>query len=349
MGTVTTGMILWLLAGIGCAALGGDLFVRGVVGLAGWWRVPAGIIGATVAAFATSTPELSVALSAASRGRPEIALGDALGSNVVNVAVVLGVALAFAAVTVERGVVVRDVPMALAAPAVLGLLGLDGEVSRVDALVLLVIFVGWLAQTTVAARTSRGPVVVDPDHDPSHRSIVLSVVAGLALLVLAGRFIVTGATGVSEALGWDGFVVGAVVVALGTSTPEIATMVAARFRDHDEVGVGTVLGSNIYNTLLVVGAAALVTPIRIDRAELEVGAALSMLVVALLISRRTGHLSRWRAVPLLATYVAMVVYLTMLPSEASGSSDAGKPGARSGASSASSSSFTTMGDQAEPP
>jgi cation:H+ antiporter len=124
---------LLMLAGIGCAVAGGDLFVRGVVSLAAWWRVPAGIIGATVAAFATSSPELSVAVNAALESRPQVALGDALGSNVVNVGVVLGLALAFSAITVDRGALVRDVPMALAAPAVLGLLALDGSVSRVDA------------------------------------------------------------------------------------------------------------------------------------------------------------------------------------------------------------------------
>lgn len=303
--------IVWLLVGIICAGVGGDLFVRGVVSLAAWWRVPAGIIGATVAAFATSTPELSVALSAASRGRPEIALGDALGSNVVNLAVVLGVALAFSRITVERGAVVRDVPVALAAPAVLGLLGADGTVSRVDALVLLVIFLGWLTQTTVAARTLRDPVV-DVLQEGSHRSVLLSVAGGLVLLVLAGRFIVTGATGISEVLGWDGFVVGAVVVAIGTSTPEIATVVAARLRDHDEVGVGTVLGSNIYNTLLIVGVAASVSPIGIDTRELAVGAGVSMLVVALIIPWHGGRLGRWRALPLVATYVVLVGYLTTL-------------------------------------
>ena len=132
-----------MVAGIACAVLGGDLFVRGVVSLAAWWRVPAGIIGATVAAFATSSPELSVAVSAATRGSPEIALGDALGSNVVNIGVVLGIALAFSAITMDRGVMVRDLPMALAAPAVLRLLGLDGNVSRVDAPVLMVLFLGW--------------------------------------------------------------------------------------------------------------------------------------------------------------------------------------------------------------
>ncbi len=301
-----------LLAGVGCAVLGGDLFVRGVVSLASWWRVPTGIIGATIAAFATSSPELSVAVTSALRGRSEIALGDALGSNIVNIGVVLGLALAFGAVMVDSGALVRDIPMALAAPAVLGLLGLDGNISRLDASVLLVIFVGWLTQSVLAARSARNSVVaVLEEH--SHRGTVLSVVAGLVLLIVSGRLIVAGAIGVSEALGWDGFVVGAVFVALGTSTPEIATMLAARVRGHDEVGVGTVLGSNIFNTLLVVAVAALISPIDIARAEIAVGIAVSIFVVILAIPGRSERLGRWRCGPLLASYLAMVAFMVGSP------------------------------------
>lgn len=302
------GIALGLLAGIACAALGGELFVRGLVSLAAWWRVPAGIIGATVAAFATSSPELSVAVSSAARGSPEIALGDALGSNVVNIGLVLGLALAFAAIRVDRGVLVRDIPMALAAPAVVGLLAVDGTLGRVDAAVLLVLFLGWLTQTTLAARTARD-AVVSVLVERTHRSIVLSVVGGLVLLVAAGQFIVSAASGISEALGWDGFAVGAVFVALGTSTPELATMLTARVRGHDEVGVGTVLGSNIFNTLLIVGVAALISPVNVARSEVEVGIFVSMLVVALAIPGRSARLGRWRSVPLVATYFAMVAFL----------------------------------------
>ena len=301
-----------LVAGLCCAAFGGDLFVRGLVSLAAWWRIPAGIIGATVAAFATSSPELSVAVASALRGRPEIALGDALGSNVVNVAVVVGLALVFGAITVDRGALVRDIPMALAAPLFLGLLGLDGAVGRLDAAVLLVIFLGWLTQSVLAARNARGPVV-EVLEERTHRTIVLRVVVGLSLLIVSGQLIVAGAVGISEALGWDGFVVGVVFVALGTSTPEIATMLAARLRGHDEVGVGTVLGSNIFNTLLIVAVAALISPIRIARGEIEVGIAVSIFVVILAIPGRSGRLNRWRSVPLLATYLAMLTFLIGSP------------------------------------
>lgn len=294
-----------LAAGVLCAVVGGDLFVRGVVSLAAWWRVPAGLIGATIAAFATSSPELTVAITSALRGRPEIALGDALGSNVVNLGVVLGLALIFGAVKVEGGALARDIPMALAAPAVLGVFCLDGTLGRLEATVMLLVFVGWLTQSVLAARRVRDSVVMDL-QERTHRATVLSVVGGLALLVLSGRLIVTGAIGVSEALGWDGFVVGALFVAIGTSAPEIATMLAARAHGHDDIGVGTVLGSNIFNTLLIVGVAALISPVEIARTEILVGTGASMLVILLALPNRSGHLRRWRSAPLLLTYVALV-------------------------------------------
>lgn len=296
---------LALLAGVAFAVLGGELFLRGVLSLAAWWRVPPGVVGATVAAFATSSPELSVALSSATRGRPEIALGDAIGSNVINVGLVLGFALAFATISVDGGTLVRDIPMALAAPAVLGLLAIDGALSTVDATILLVIFAGWLTQTTIAARSARD-ATRPAGQEPTHRATVLRVALGLVLLVVAGRFIVSAASEISAVLGWDGFVVGAVFVALGTSTPEIATMLVARVRGHDEVGVGTVLGSNIFNTLLIVGVAGLISPITVPRSEIEIGIVACILVVVLAIPGRDARLGRWRSVPLVACYLVMV-------------------------------------------
>ncbi len=302
--------VLLLLAGIALAGVGGELFVRGLVSLAAWWRVPAGIVGATVAAFATSAPELSVAINAAVDGRPGIALGDALGSNVINICVVLGLAIAIAPVNVGRGALVRDIPWALAAPAVLGLLTVDGTLGRVDAVVLIVLFGAWLMQSALAARRVRDATVAVLG-ERSRTAIVASLIGGLVLLVAAGRLIVSAAEGIGDELGWDMFVVGAVVVALGTSTPEIATMVAARRRRHDEVGVGTVLGSNIFNTLLIVGVAAWISPITVNSTEITVGIVASVLAVLLVLPGPRGRLARWRSVPLLGTYLAVLAMLTL--------------------------------------
>jgi len=259
-----------LLLGSILAGVGGEFFVRGLVTLAVWWRVPPGIVGATVGAFATSAPEMSVAVNTAVAGRPEIALGDVLGSNVVNIGLILGIALLFGAVLVDGGTLAREYPAAAAAPLVVGLLALDGTLGRIDGLVLLVVFAAWLSQSVIAARRIRA---LTPPALPerSRTSVVVNLGLGLALLVAAGRVILTGAVGFSEALGWDGFVVGAVLVALGTSAPELATVLIARVRGHDAVAVGTLLGSNIFNTLLIVGTAAVIHPVTVDSFQTDVG------------------------------------------------------------------------------
>lgn len=298
---------LLLLLGSILAGVGGEFFVRGLASLAVWWRVPPGIVGATVAAFATSAPEMSVAVNSAAAGRPEIALGDVLGSNVVNIGLILGIALMFSAILVDGGSVVREYPAAAAAPLVLGLLALDGTVGPIDGLVLLVIFAAWLAQSVIAGRRIRAAT---PHSllEHSRTSVVVNLVVGLALLVVAGRLILAGAIGVSEALGWDAFVVGAILVALGTSAPELATVLIARLRGHDEVAVGTLLGSNIFNTLLIVGIAALIHPIRVDSFQTDVGVLASAALVLLIIPV-AGLLARWRSLPLLGSYALVLVLL----------------------------------------
>jgi cation:H+ antiporter len=145
----------YLALGVVFAAAGGELFVRGAVGLASAARVSGAIIGATVAAFATSSPELSVAINSALEQRPQIALGDALGSNVVNVALILGLALLISPIQCSRGSVKRDFPVALAVPPVTGLLCLDGTLSRIEGVLLLALFLAWLAAVILDARSQR--------------------------------------------------------------------------------------------------------------------------------------------------------------------------------------------------
>ncbi len=300
---------LWLLlAGALCAAAGGELFVRGAVGLARWARVAPGVVAATVVAFATSSPELSVAVNSALAGTPEVALGDALGSNVVNVALILGLAVAVAAIRSPRERVRRDFRVALLVPLAIAGLCLDGTLSRLDGVVLLAVFAGWLVATACEARRMRsaaGQVL-----GAKHRGvIVLSCVAGLALLVAAGRLIVFGALGLASDFGIDAFIVGATLVALGTSVPELATAVIAQLRGHDEISLGAVLGSNIFNGLFIIGVAATMHPIGV--AWRDVALALGFGVMALLLAypERSGLIDRWRAAVLLGLYALYVLAL----------------------------------------
>lgn len=299
-----------LLLGIALAAVGGELFLRGIVGIASWARIPAGIIGATVGAFATSSPELSVAVNAALEGRPTIALGDALGSNLVNVGLVLGVALVLVGLRADRREIRRDLPVALLAPAVTFVLALDGRLDRIDGVVLLLVFTAWLTGSAWQAWRARSaaPAVLGEHR---HGAAVLGVVAGLVALVLAGRFVVVAAKGIGDALGLDTFVVGATLVALGTSTPELATVVVSARRGRDEVGLGTVLGSNIFNNLWIVGLVVLLRPADVDGVLLVV-LAVSAVMVAAVVPGPQAWLGRRRGVLLLAMYSAHLALLLAL-------------------------------------
>ena len=299
---------LALFLGVACAGIGGELFVRGAVGIAHWARVSPGIIGATIAAFATSSPELSVSVNAAMAGQPQIALGDALGSNIVNVALILALALVISGIQSPRGSVKRDFPVALLIPIITGVLFLDGELSRWDGLLMLGMFLAWLvAAITEARKQRRSAEGVLGNH--RRWLVVLSCVAGLVFLVAAGNLIVAGARGIATSLGMDEFIIGATIVAVGTSVPELATTVIAKLRGHDEVGLGTILGSNIFNGIFIVAVAAMIHPITVAWREVAMTLAFGLAALVLAYPTRKGFIDRRRGVLLLVLYA---VYLTTI-------------------------------------
>ena len=297
--------IVWMVSGVALAALGGEFFVRGSVGLAKWLRIPAGIVGATVAAFATSSPELSVSVLASIDGRPEIALGDAAGSNLVNLGVVLGFTVLLSPVVVRVADLRRELPIGIAAMAMLWVLAGDGNFSRIEASVFLGVFVFWLVWVVRDARRDR--VDISALSGSGRGRTMVELLTGLALLVLAGRLVVTAARGFGEALGWSEFVVGSLLVAIGTSTPEFVTALIAARRGHSDVGVGAVLGSNIFNTLFIVGIAGLIQPITGDVDGLEIAVVLGILGTVLVIPNSSSLVGRLRGVALLGTYALFVV------------------------------------------
>jgi len=300
-----------LIFGAGCAGVGGELFVRGTIGIAHWLRISPGIIGATVVAFATSSPELSISLNAAVAGHPQLALGDALGSNVVNVALILGLSLVTAGIQCPRDSVKRDFPLALMAPLITGGLLLDGVLSRVDGLLMLGMFLAWLVVTTIEARNQRS---LAEEVLGEHRKwlAIFSCIAGLAFLIGGGALIVMGAKSIAMAFGVDEFIVGAAIVAIGTSTPEIATTLVARLHRRSEISLGTILGSNIFNGLLIVALAAIIHPIIIEWREVAIALVFGVATVALAFPTRDGFIKRGHGGMLLLIYLAYLATLLQL-------------------------------------
>jgi|WetSurMetagenome_2_1015567.scaffolds.fasta_scaffold02422_3 cation:H+ antiporter len=297
-----------LILGVIFAGIGGELFVRSAIGLAHWARVSPGIIGATVAAFATSSPELSVSINAAVAGTPQIALGDALGSNVLNVALILAIALVISGIRSPRDSIKRDFPVALLVPVITAFLCIDGELSRFDGFLLLGMFFTWLVVTVIEARKQRSAAEEILGEHKGWLAIILCVV-GLAFLVAAGNLIVTGARGIAIAFGINEFIIGVTIVAVGTSIPELATTVIAKLRGHDEVSLGTILGSNIFNGLLVIAVAAIISPITVEWREVAVPLAFGLVAMVFCYPTRSGVIPRWRGVLLLLLYAAYLIVI----------------------------------------
>lgn len=300
--------ILLLLAGVVLAWFGGMLFVDGAVGLARWARWPVAVIGVTVAAFGTSAPELMVAIQAANDGVPQISLGDVLGSNVVNIALVLALVLSLSGMKADDAGVRRDWGWALAVPFIMAAVLWDGWFSRVDAVVLMSIFFLWL---TLVVRHARRHAARNKDEiveagRASLLKIVLLVVAGLALLIGAAQFVVHGGKGVALALGWSPFVVGAVVVAVATGTPELATTIISRIRGQHDVGLGNILGSNVFNALFIASIAALIHPYPVKLPELVPSLIFGIVTTLMILPGKGGSLGRWRGFVLLALYAGYV-------------------------------------------
>lgn len=295
---------LLFAAGCACAALGGELFVHGLVGLANVGRLPKGVVAATLGAFATSSPELVVAITAATQGVPEIALGDALGSNIVNVALILAIPLMIFGVNATRDSVVRDLPFAVAIFPILGLAALDGAITADEALILYGVFAVWLSSVVLFALRNRIPT---PESGGDSVAIVAACgVVGLLMLVLAGQLIVTGATGLAVAIGLPAFLIGATVVALGTSVPELATVVISTLRGHQDVGLQTILGSNIFNCLFIVSTAAVIHPIAVEWNAVTLALGAGLIVTLLTVPIFSFRLGRWRGLALIGCYIAFV-------------------------------------------
>lgn len=298
--------ILLLAAAVGLAALGGVSFFKGLLGIAAWLRLPNMLVATTLAAFATSGPEMAVSTLAALSGQPEIGLGDALGSNVLNLGLILGVALLFGPMKADCAEWRRDIALALLVPALTMVLMQDGYLSRAEGMLLLALFALWMvlvvrqgASVRRAAPAGAGVPVL------SAAGAWLHLLVGLPVLMLAGQLFVAGASGIAIALGVHPYTIGATIVAIGTSLPELVTVLLSRMRGHDDVGLGTLLGSNLFNGLAIVGVAATLHPIAVPRSQAYLALAFGVVMVLLILSRG-GAIARFRGIALLGAYGAFV-------------------------------------------
>ncbi|MGA0853999.1 MAG: sodium:calcium antiporter [Luteolibacter sp.] len=298
-----------LAVGLLLAGIGGEVFLRGVVGLAQCVRVSASIIAATIAAFATSSPEFFIALSSATAGEPEISLGDALGSNVMNVALILGLAIMIAAIPTTWQNIRREFFGALLAPILVGALAVDGKISRLDGCLLVVAFFSWLALIVIEARKQREESAPSPRGETGSVKVTMACLVGLACLIAGGNLVVEGAKELTKKFGISEFAIGATMVAAGTSMPELATTLVAQLRGKRDISLSTILGSNIFNGLWIIGIAAMICPIDVSGWQIKITLITGLLTVLMLVPSRRGFIGRSHGIGLLIVYVAYVTFV----------------------------------------
>jgi cation:H+ antiporter len=308
-------MIGAAVGGLVLLLAGGEALVRGSAALAFRFGVSALAVGLTVVGLGTSAPELVVSLDAALGGANDVSLGNVVGSNICNVALVLGLSALLKPVRVEAKLVHFDGPLMVLVSAALLLLLADGRLGRLDGLMLLVALSLYLAFTLWQARRETDPIKEEIEGAARHTearagaSIAL-ILAGVVALVAGGHLLVRAAVAMAEELGVSQATIGLTIVAVGTSLPELATSVIAALRGQSDIAAGNVVGSNLFNILGILGVTSLVAPLSrgdVDWVDLSVMVGVAVVALPLLLTRL--RLSRVEGAVLLAAYAGYMSWL----------------------------------------
>lgn len=300
---------LLLAAGFVMLAKGADWFVEGAAGIAMRFGIPQLVIGLTIVAMGTSAPEAAVSIAAALKGNADITIGNIVGSNILNILIILGLAAAIVPLAVAKSTVRIEMPFMLAVTALLFYQGRDGSISFADGAVLLLAFAVYMMYLYTMAMKSNVDTSADEPGLPLSRCLV-GAAGGLALIIAGSNVTVGAATAIATYAGLSERFIGLTIVALGTSLPELFTSVAAARRGNADIAIGNIVGSNIFNILFVVGLSALIVDIPYAAAfDFDTAVAIGAALLLWLCVVRTRRLQRWAGVAMLMCYA---VYLTWI-------------------------------------
>lgn len=306
-------VVLYLVLGFALLVVGADQFVLAASNAARKLGVPSLIIGLTVVAFGTSAPELAVSVTAAIQGANEIAVGNIVGSNIFNLLVVAGISAVVCPIVVNKEILKRDWPLSvIAAVLLLGMVTTGGTISRIEGLILLAIFFVILAFQIKAAMREKQDMKEVVDTLPSSPWGVVAVrgIFGLAAIIIGGQLTVNGATGIARMFGLTETLIGLTIVAIGTSLPELVTSIAAARRGENDIAMGNVIGSNLFNILLILGLSAVITPITVlHTAVIDCAVLIGISVVFFLPAWRKKGISRPVGASMVVCYVIYTIYL----------------------------------------
>lgn len=303
-------MYMWLIIGFVLLIKGADYFVEGSSSVAKLLRVPSVIIGLTVVAFGTSAPEAAVSITASVMGNNEIAVGNVIGSNIFNLLVVLGTCGAMLPLMVDKNILYGDFLFSIFTSAVLlVLLAFDHELSRLDGMLLLMLFLYFLFSTVKSALKTRVSKAEQAESLTSLQSGVY-ILAGLAAIVFGGDFVVDSASKIAAEFGLSQTLIGLTIVAAGTSLPELVTSMVASRKGENGLALGNAIGSNIFNILLVLGSSSVISPLQVGTES--VYDLMSLIAVSLMVwvlSRTSFKINRVEGIAMVGLYVAYIIYI----------------------------------------
>lgn len=312
-------LILWITLGFILLIKGADILVKSASSIAKKYRVPELVIGLTIVAFGTSAPEMVVNIIASSEGRSAIVFGNIIGSNNFNIFIILGIAATITPMTVKADTVWKEIPIALISVLVFYLLAGDwissqAQLSRLDGTILLVLFLLFLMYIFRQFKKTREKASEEQQRSSVSSSLILwaSVLLGLIGLVLGGKLIVDNAVSLANLLGLEERIIGLTIIAAGTSLPELATSVVAALKKNNDIAVGNIIGSNIFNIFLVTGLSAVISPLHFDKnlnTDILLLAIGSLILFLAMFTGKKKKLDRWEAILLLALYLGYTVYI----------------------------------------
>lgn len=300
--------LFFIALGVWLVLFGADKLTEGASALARRMNVPEMIIGLTVVAAGTSAPELFVSLVSALKGTPDMAVGNVVGSNTMNAMLIVGCAAMVAPMSISRSTVKKDIPFAIAASVLLALLSLNHYLGLVDGILLLMGFATFMAYTLMQAKTA-GAEEVQTELSPVWKNVAY-LLGGLLGLVLGSNVFVDHASSVAASLGISEGVIGLTVVAGGTSLPELATSVVAARKGQSAIAIGNVIGSNVFNILMILGVTAAISPLQIEGiTTIDMAVMLASVALIWLFSRTRYTVERWEGALLVAGYLVYLVWL----------------------------------------
>ena len=289
---------------------GADWFVDGASGIATKLHIPQLVIGLTIVAMGTSAPEAAVSISAALKGNADITIGNIVGSNILNILIILGLASALVPIAVTKSTLRVDIPFMLLITGILLALGWDGTIGLLDGLVMLALFIGYLVYLFIGAKNN--PTEEPLKNLPLWKSLMLTTL-GLGLIILGSDVAVDAATALARIFGMSERFIGLTIVALGTSLPELFTSVSAARKGNADIAIGNIVGSNIFNILFIVGLSALIVPVPFANPfRIDTVIAILAGIVLLLCALPRKKLLRWHGIAMLGLYGIYLAWLLMV-------------------------------------